>query len=141
MRVFDMFKDVVTVFNYCKDAGKWYPTVLKNVELQTKSGIIEKNSGVSSSDNALLFVHCKDDTVDSKKYLPPKAWQRSDDKENTVTFAEDDFFVVGEFFEIVNEENYIDSYFTHMSENYDYCYKITSVKRFRGIPHFEIGGV
>lgn len=136
-----MFKDIVTIFNYCKNTGKWYPTVLKNVELQTKNGITEKDSGVSSSDNTLLFVHCSGDFVGSKRYLSPKAWQRSDNKDDFVTFAEDDFFVVGKFFEIVNEEDYEDSYFTYMSENYDYCYKITSVKRFKGISHFEIGGV
>lgn len=136
-----MFKDIVTIFNYCKSTEKWYPTVIKNSELQTKSGITEKNSGVSSSDNALLFVHCNGDNVCGKKYLSPKVWQRSADKENFVTFAEDDFFVVGEFIETVNEEDYEDGYFTYMSENYDYCYKITSVKRFRGIPHFEIEGV
>lgn len=139
MQVFDMFGDVVTVFNYLN--GKWLPTVLSGVELQFKSGINEKNSGVSSNDNALLFVHINGDFIGDKKYLSPKVFQRSDDTENSVTFAEGDFFVVGEFSEIVNEEDYIDSYFSYMCKQCDYCYKITSVKRFKGIPHFEIGGV
>ena len=139
MQVFDMVGDVVTVFNYLN--GKWLPTVLSGVELQFKSGINEKNSGVSSNDNALLFVHINGDFIGDKKYLSPKAFQRSDDTENSVTFAEGDLFVVGEFSEIVNEEDYIDSYFSYMCKQCDYCYKITSVKRFKGIPHFEIGGV
>ena len=139
MQVSDMFGDVVTVFNYFN--GKWFPTVLNGAELQFKSGINEKNSGVSSSDNALLFVHINGDFISGKKYLSPKIFQKSDDKESYVTFAEGDFFVVGEFSEIVNEEDYNDGYFSYMCGQYDYCYKITSVKRFKGIPHFEIGGV
>ena len=135
----DIFKDTVTVFNYFN--GKWFPTVLNGAELQFKNGINEKNSGVSSSDNALLFVHISGDFIGGKKYLSPKAFQKSDDKENLVTFAEGDFFVVGEFSEIASEEDYLSGYFSSMCEQYDYCYKITSVKRFKGIPHLEIGGV
>lgn len=133
-----MFNDTVTVFNYYD--GQWLPTVIKNAELQIKSEIQEKNSGVLSSDNALLFVSCKGDIVGGKSYLPPKAWQRSDVKESTVTFAEDDFFVIGEFLTIVNDEDYEDGYFAYMTENLDYCYKITSIKKLKNIPHFEVGG-
>ena len=133
-----MFKDTVTVFNFSN--GSWFPTVIKNAELQIKSGVKENNSGVLSSDNALLFVSCKGDIVGGKSYLPPKAWQRFDVKESTVTFAEDDFFVIGEFLTIANDEDYEDGYFAYMTENLDNCYKITSIKKLKGIPHFEIGG-
>lgn len=133
-----MYKDTVTVFNFY--GGKWFPTVIENTELQKTSGIRQNNSGVSSSDNALLFVQCQDDVVGGKAYLPPKVWQKSEDKENAVTFSEDAFFVLGEFSELANDEDYEDGYFAHMSENCDYCYKITSVKKFKNIPHFEIGG-
>lgn len=139
MRGFDMFKDIVTVFNYFN--GKWLPTVISGAELQYKSGINEKNSGVLSSDNALLFVHIIGDFIGDKKYLTPKAFRKSYDTGNCITFAEGDFFVVGEFSQSVNDEDYVDGYFSYMCEQCDYCYKITSVKRYKGIPHFEIRGV
>lgn len=132
-----MFNDIVTVFNLCN--GIWYPAVLHNVRLQVESGIDQENSGVSSKDNALLFVQTSSGKVGDKNYLPPKEWLLSA-KDSNVTFAEGGFFVSGEYTDIVSDDDYTDGYYSYMRDNFDYCYQITKVQRFSIIPHFEIGG-
>lgn len=132
-----MFNDVVTVFNLCN--GLWYPAVLHNVRLQTKSGIKQKNNGISSEDNAMLFVQTSSGRIGDKTYLPPKEWLLSA-KDSNVTFTEGGFFVSGEYTDVVSDEDYTDGYYSHMRETHDDCYLITTVQRFTVIPHFEIGG-
>lgn len=132
-----MFSDTVTVFNICN--GLWYPAVLHKVRLQAKSGIKQESSGVSSEDNALLFVQIFGDKISDKTYLPPKEWLLSD-KDGTVTFTEGGFFVPGEYTDVVSDDDYTDGYYSHMRETHDDCYLITTVQRFTVIPHFEIGG-
>lgn len=132
-----MFSDTVTVFNICN--GLWYPAVLHKVRLQAKSGIKQESSGVSSEDNALLFVQIFGDKISDKTYLPLKEWLLSD-KDGTVTFTEGGFFVSGEYTDVVSDDDYTDGYYSHMRETHDDCYLITTVQRFTVIPHFEIGG-
>ena len=132
-----MFNDTVTVFNMCN--GLWYPVVLHNVKLQAKSGMAQKNNGISSEDNAMLFVQTTGDKIGDKTYLPPKEWLLSD-KDSTVTFTEGGFFVSGEYTDVVSDDDYTDGYYSHIRETHDDCYLITTVQKFTVIPHFEIGG-
>ena len=68
-----MFNDVVTVFNYHSDkknmSAKWYPTVIKGVELQITKGINVSKSGNDNANAATLHIPI-DDAI-AKKYKKP----------------------------------------------------------------------
>ncbi len=135
-----MHSDVVTIYNYSKAEEVWYPTVVTNAELQTVVGSKDNAKGESSADSVKLFIPYKDDSIGGKIFVPPVQWGKAEDKCNTVTLKSDDFFVVGEFSIVENEADYTDGFYSHMRENTDYCFKITTVSRFKSIPHFEVGG-
>ena len=134
-----MFCDTVTVYNY--HAGQWFPTIITNAELQSENAAKENNSGASSSDGALLIVHISGNTVSGKEYISPEEYAKLSSPEGFVTFAPGDLFVVGGLSDIVNDDDYIDGLYSHLNEESSGCFKIVSVKRFKLLPHFEIGGV
>lgn len=133
-----MFCDTVTVYNY--RAGQWFPTIITNAELQSENAAKENNSGASSSDGALLLVNISGNAVGGKEYVSPEAYARLSSPEGFVTFAPGDLFVVGGFSGIVNDDDYTDGFYSHLNEENSGCFKIISVKRFKLLPHFEIGG-
>lgn len=135
-----MFNDVITLYNQYKSDGviTWYGHVIKGVECQPTSAVKLSNKGELTDDKVSLHIPEK---VLEDKYLKPKEWKRSNEKEQMLTLAEDDFFVVGELEEgIINDSDYDDGLFEHIKSEYDNVYNITSVSRYKTIPHFEVGG-
>lgn len=115
----------------------WYATVLKNVRLIVTKGANVSNSGLDSADSAKLYVRWDFLPEDTKKYLQPKAWQQSAEKESNFTFTGGaDFFVEGD----TSQENPCEDFFTYMKEKYDNCFKVTNVDDYNLIPHIEVGG-
>lgn len=140
-----MYKDSVTVFNRVKtrNGDMWYPRHLDGVNLNKDRGAIVAQYGETSQDNAVLNVRLDGDKVGEYSYLPPKEWQRLEDKAGFITFAPEDFFFEGEWDgdTPVSDDGYGDlSFFQYMTQNYDFVYKVTSVGYFSVIPHFEIAG-
>lgn len=86
--------------------------------------------------------------VDGKKYLQPKEWQAQtrESLEETVTFAEGDFFVEGEYSEQVVKDDDYDTrvcrgFYDYMNKKIDNVFLITNIGGpYTLIPHFEIGG-
>lgn len=79
--------------------------------------------------------------IDREDYRKPKEWKNSEEKERTFTITEDDFFVEGNFdVETADDDEYPNGLFEYMKQNYDDVYNITSVNRYKTIPHFEVGG-
>lgn len=165
-----LYNDTVTIFcRYESRLGDtWYPTVLRNVDLNMdKAAIIAKYSA-ESQDNAVLNIHYKiEDLADGENYeykqiprlkgkklivggkvwLPAKDWDRqvNDMLPNTLTFTDGqkfDFFYVGEWpnENPISDDDYLDDFYNHMKKNYDYVFAITSVAFYSVIPHFEIMG-
>ena len=145
-----MYADVITLFNRY-DTGaedKWFPTVLRDVDLNADKAAIVAKYGENSTDNARLHVRFDIDggeiIVGSKTYLPPKMWKAQSEAEasNSLTFTSGqnfDFFIVGEWGgEAVNDTDYIDGFYNFCNRIYDYCFAITSVAGYSIIPHFEI---
>lgn len=147
-----MYSDTITVFNRkaSRLGDMWYPTILRNVNLNIDKATLVQTYGENTADNVMLNVAYDlvdgVKTIGGKKYLLPKEWskQTHDDCAKTITFAsgEDfDFFMVGEYpEEPVNDDDYIDGFYNYMNKEYDEVYAITSVGIFSVIPHLQITG-
>lgn len=141
-----MYGKTVTLFNHyeSKQAGTyvWYPSVLRNVDLNVDKAAILAKYGQESQDSAVLHVRHPNG---AKPWLPPKAWENqvNEDLPKTLTFASGDFFWLGEWPEPepVNDGEYQEGFFEHMSRNCDFVFRITKVGGpYTLIPHFEIMG-
>lgn len=146
-----MYTDTVTIFNKHKTAQgiTWYPTVLRNVDLNTDKGANVAKTGLESADTAKLHVRYTvtngDITTGGKCYRRPKEWTALGEESLTtsITFTGSaDFFIRGEFPEsAVNDADYKKGYYDYMNTNHDDVYLITTVGGpYKLIPHFEIGG-
>lgn len=145
-----MYKDTATLFNR-KPGGRgqgdiWYPTVLRNVNLNVDRAAIMAKYGSESTDNAMLMVRYQTDgneiLVAGKPWMLPKEWDKTED---SLTFAGGtafDFFWEGEWTGgIANDSDYGDEgFYNYMNRTRDHVFAITSVAKFSLIPHFEIMG-
>lgn len=148
-----MYKDTITLFNRyeSKLGDMWYPSVIKNVNLNMDKGYIIQNYGADSQDTAVLNVRYKNTDegkmVGGKKWLSPKQWdeQVNDLLSETLTFYggnDFDFFWLGEWTgnEPISDNEY-NGFYDYMSKKHDYVFRISSVSGpFTVIPHFEITG-
>ena len=149
-----MYNDTITLFNAHNDDSKamhWYPSVLRNVNLNMDRASIVAKFGAESQDKVVLNVryHLRDGKkmVGDKIWLPPKEWKRQavDSLTGSLTFAsgqEFDFFYVGEWpdAELISENAYPDGFYNHMNKQYDFVFAITADSCYSVIPHFEIMG-
>ena len=148
-----MFSDVITVFNHYKSrlGDMWYPTVVRNANLLIDKAAIVAKYGAESKDNAILNIHYQtvdgQILIDGKPYLTPKEWERqtNDKLAESITFTSGtdfDFFMLGEYptTEPIADDDYIDGFYNHVNDEYDYVFAITSVAKYTTIPHFEIMG-
>lgn len=150
-----MYQDTVTLFCRYRDQQKnitWYPSVLRNVNLNMDKAAIIAKYGAESKDNAVLNVryHLSDGNVmvGEKIWLSPKEWdsQTNDLLSSSLTFTggqEFDFFYVGEWRDekpVGDDEYGIDGFYNYMNRCYDYVFAVTSVAQYSVIPHFEIMG-
>ena len=150
-----MYNDTVTLFCRYQDESKkvtWYPFILHGVNINMDKASIISKYGEESKDNAVLNVRYQN--VDGKKmagdkiWLPPKEWrgQSGDSLQTSFTFAGGqafDFFYVGEWTgtEPIEDDDYVDGFYNHMKNLYDYVFAITSAGGpYSVIPHFEIMG-
>lgn len=149
-----MYKDVVTIFNRKEsdEGDTWYPTILRNVQLNMDKAAILAKYGPNAADSAILNIRYVQDgnnkIIAGKRWLPPKEWEKSKEYSETITFTSGDrfdFFWLGDW---GNEHpvrdaeyaSYIDFY-TFMNKTYDYVFAISSVGGpYSIIPHFEILG-
>ena len=143
-----MYKDTITLFNR-KPGGvrgdTWFPTVIKNANVNIDHAAILSKYGADSQDNAVLHIWYENTdgkiTVAGKAWQPPKAWSQTND---TLTFASGtkfDFFWLGEWKDgIVEDSDYSGGFYDWMNRTYDYVFAISSVARYSLIPHFEIMG-
>lgn len=145
-----MYQDTITLFN--RKPGErgqgdtWYPTVIRNVNLNIDRAAILAKYGESSQDNAVLHVKYQRDgkniLVSDKPWMPPKEWDKTVD---SITFASGnnfDFFWLGEWDGgIVTDAQYMDEgFYNFMNRTHDYVFAVTSVAMYSVIPHFEIMG-
>lgn len=146
-----MYQDTITLFN--RKPGErgqgdtWYPTVIKNVNLNIDRAAILAKYGAESQDNAVLHIRYKRDGEDilvaKKPWMPPKSWDGTKDSLTFSSGTNFDFFWQGEWTEgVVTDAEYVDDggFYNHMNKNHDYVFAVSSVAIYSVIPHFEIMG-
>lgn len=147
-----MYNETITLFNrYASDSGDaWYPTVIRNVNLNIDRAEIIAKYGAQSSDSVILNIRYSFDgenkTVAKKQWKPPKAWRElpNNDLGAYLTFKGGtlfDFFYVGEWDESpISDSDYKNGFYNYMNEAFDNVFAVNSVGLYSVIPHFEILG-
>lgn len=151
-----MYNDTITLFNRKEgdEGDTWFPSVLKNVQLNMDRAAVVEKYGSESADNAILNVRYTKNgqsiTISGKPWLPPKEWEKLDDPRKAVTFTTGDrfdFFIYGDWGseEPVNDSDFFGTssmdFYTYVNKKYDYVFAITSVGGpYSLIPHFEVHG-
>ena len=148
-----MYADTITLFNRYEANGviTWYPTVLRNVDLNIDRAAMIAKYGEQTADSAALHikytVKSGEAYIGDKRYLPPKRWAAQEDteREKSITFTGGtnfDFFIVGEWAEaapIVDDPmQWLDGVYNYMNKRFDYVFSVNSVAQYSVIPHFEI---
>lgn len=152
-----MYTDTVTLFNrYQSRLGDtWYPSILRNVQLNMDKAAITAKYGPESSDSAVLNVHfsvkdleegepqCeqvswlqgKKAVISNKIWLPPTQWdsQPNDSFAKTLTFTDGtdfDFFMLGEWQggeDPIADDDYMEGLYNELNKRYTYVFAITSI--------------
>lgn len=145
-----MYQDTITLFNRKPgDRGKpdtWYPTVIRNVNLNIDRAAILAKYGAESQDNAMLSIrYSKKDgeiQIAGKPWMPPKEWDKTEDSLTFTGGTNFDFFWKGEWTGgIVSDSDYGDEgFYNYMNREHDYVFAVSSVAMYSVIPHFEIMG-
>lgn len=135
-----MYDDTITVFNHRGEY--WFPTVFEGADLKVTTASNITASGINNVGDVSIIIHIsKNKGIRSgKRYIDPMEFQTVEDPENFYTFKpEDDFIVVGEYYDIENDEDYDSGFYHEMNATKDGVYKIQAAAWYSLLPHFEIG--
>lgn len=149
-----MYNDTVTLFNRKegREGDTWYPTVIKNADLNIDKAAILEKYGQEAKDTAVLHIRYQNKDgkkiVSEKPWMPPKEWDAQLDPSKAITFTEGDrfdFFWLGEWEseEPIEDADYFayTDFYTYMNKTRDFVFAISSVGGpYSVIPHFEITG-
>ena len=144
-----MYKDTITLFNRKSggaDGDTWYPTVIKNANLNIDRAAILAKYGAESQDKAALSVRYTRNgdniLISGKPWMPPKEWDKTEDSLTFTSGNKFDFFWLGEWTGgIVTDAEYGDEgFYDYMNRTHDYVFAVSSVAMYSVIPHFEIMG-
>jgi hypothetical protein len=149
-----VYKDTITLFNRKEgtEGDVWYPTILRNVQVNVDRAAILAKYGAESADSAVLNVRYTqagdNKLVCGKPWLPPKQWDGIEDHSSALTFTTGnrfDFFWIGEWdgTDPVRDSDYFSDtdFYTYMNRTHDYVFAVSSVGGpYSVIPHFEIMG-
>ena len=147
-----MFPHTVTVYKVWEDADtlemRYNLTVLKGVLLDISKGSNVEKSGLVDADSATLYIPFSVKAVDAmtgedKQYLPPKEFNRAEDKSKYWTLdtggessSSSNFFIKGEQSEQLS--------FGMARNKYDFVFDISTVdtKDFgtADMQHWQVGG-
>lgn len=145
-----MYNDTITLFNYHKKTGFWYPSVISGVDVKEIRNTSSTTMGTNNGDTVELLINCIPEKMivckngAEKRYTKVKVYHKINNPENCITFdTEQDFFFVGEWDDLapISDDDGFDSgIYQQLNDELDGVYKITSASFFSLIPHFEIGG-
>lgn len=143
-----MYQDTITVFNYHKESGLWYPSVIEGANLLANKASSLTGTGITNADAVDVIIHCTADKMIStrsgdKKYIGPKEYARCADPSGFITFQpEGDFLYDGVWDDLtpVDDNGYDSGLYHVMNEEHDGVYLISSAAFYSLLPHFEIGG-
>ena len=143
-----LFQDTITVFNYHKSTGFWYPTVINNAHIESANSVTHGTTGNTNADSVKVSISSTSEKSvrtpeEIKSYTEPKAFAATENPGGCITFTpECDFFYVGTWGDLmpVDDDDYDEGFYHAMNRENDGVYMVSSVAYFRLIPHFEIGG-
>lgn len=145
-----MYDSTITLFNWHKGTGLWYPTVITNVDVTEVQGDNNTTQGNTNADNVELLINCTGDKSikcengGTKGYTAPKEFANCSDPEERFTFNTDkDFVYIGNYPDsapIADDTGFDSGFYQEMNNRYDGVYKINSVAFYGLLPHFEVGG-
>ena len=151
-----MYKNTITLFNRKEgnEGDTWYPTILRNVQLNMDKAAILAKYGAEAKDSAVLHIRYNLDgdkiVVSGKRWEPPKQWEQLENHSEAVTFTPGDrfdFFWLGEWPDEnpVQDSDYMGTadadFYTYMNRTHDYVFAVSSVGGpYSVIHHFEIMG-
>lgn len=146
-----MYQDTITLFNRKKksDNDVWYPTIIRNVNLNIDKAAILAKYGAESQDKAMLSIRYKNNEQDvliaGKPWKPPIEWEEQVNEllPETMTFQSGDIFMQGEWLgsNPIEDAEYEEGFYDYLSKKLDYVFLITEVSGpYVLIPHFEIMG-
>ena len=140
-----MYRDTVTLFNYYN--GKWYPTVLNNVDLNADRAAILARYGAESSDRAKLHVAYQLTSsgaikIGGNTYVKPENYSG---EAGTITFASGNLFSFFSSFAwdgetAISDDDYVQGFYNYMNSLSGEVYAVSSVAMYSVIPHFEVMG-
>ena len=143
-----MLQNTITVFNYHKQTGLWYPSVISGTDLIAAKASTRTTDGVNSADAVDVLINCTAAKVIStsaggKSYTGPKEYARCADPASCITFTpEQDFIFDGEWTDLtpIDDEDYDEGLYHALNAAHDGIYMISSAAFYGLLPHFEIGG-
>lgn len=149
-----MYNDTVTLFNRKegREGDTWYPTVIRNADLNIDKAAIVAKYGPEATDTAVLHIRYRNQDgkkmIGEKQWLPPKRWENLLDYSKAITFADGnrfDFFWLGDWGDEdpVKDIEYVSDtdFYTYMNKTHDFVFAISSIGGpYSVIPHFEIMG-
>lgn len=143
-----LFKDVITVFNFHKKSGCWYPTIITDTHVIASWAKNHGTEGVNNADSVAVQITSNaaqnvNSTEGSKSYTLPKEYAETNTPDKYITFTpECDFFIEGRWDNLlpIDDDEYDEGLYNALNEARDGVYLISSATFFGLIPHFEIGG-
>ena len=146
-----MYNDTITIFNrkITREGTVWYPTVAEGVQFSWDAAPAPSGYGWKRDDRATVLIPYVSTEgtalVAGKLYLPPKMWQRVEQPELYVTFADGedfDFFLHGRWpeQEPVDDSGWPGGFYDHLCRTRDGVFAVSGVHRYNALPHFEVSG-
>lgn len=143
-----MYQDTITVFNFHKTSGLWYPSIITGADLLAAKSSNHTTNGMNNADSVEIIVHCTAAKVfatsdGDKSYTGPKEYAKCDNPAQRITFTpESDFIYNGAWPDLtpINDDEYDDGLYHALNEEHDGIYMISSAAFYGLLPHFEIGG-
>ena len=143
-----MFQSTITVFNYHKQTGLWYPSVISGADLIATKASTRATDGVNNADAVDILINCTAAKVittsaGGKSYTGPKEYAGCADPASCITFTpEQDFIFDGAWADLtpIDDEDYDEGLYHALNAAHDGIYMISSAAFYGLLPHFEIGG-
>lgn len=143
-----MYQNTITVFNYHKQTGFWYPSVISGADLIAAKSSNHSADGINNADTVDIIVHCTAAKVittsaGGKSYTGPKEYAGCATPESLITFTpECDFIYDGTWPDLtpIDDDEYDEGLYHALNDAHDGMYMIASAAYYGLLPHFEIGG-
>lgn len=143
-----MYQNTITVFNFHKGTGFWYPSIITGADLLPAKSSNHTTDGMNSADAVDIIVHCTAEKViatesGDKSYTGPKEYAKCENPAERITFTpESDFIYDGAWPDLapINDDEYDEGLYHALNEEHDGIYLISSAAFYGLLPHFEIGG-